>query len=407
MKGHFPLSGTLVAALLLVAGCLGGGDTAPRAAETVAPPQTAEPIATEAAPAAEEPREEASATTTPVEEGDHEAPASSATADAGAETPEDTSHEMAATDASGVVPVEDAPGINSYRMHILVSSSTARGEDNIQIEGAFVKAPPAEQILITFVQEDETQEIEVVSVEGSNYTRVGETWIQSPDRTFSNLAEITLLTPQNIAGIVAQMEVIGTETVNGMNATHYRGSKEIIPVVGPAGDTLDVSRVEHAQLDLWADETHNAIVKLILEARNSEPPMTSTLTFDYTDLNHELTIEAPATMPASEEAPAADDFVPRNELGALLGFNLLFPTGSTVETVVGTNLYVVVGPYTLEEAANMIELNMAANGYSLMTKLDEPSGAVNYLFQQGDKVVNITLSDAGDGNTRFQFVTES
>lgn len=229
--------------------------------------------------------------------------------------------------------------------------------------------------------------------------------MQAPD-TKMDIAELTLLTPQNSVGLVGQMEVVGTETVNDRTALHYRGGKEIIPVVGTQGDTLDVSQIETAQLDLWVDERYNAIIRLSLQASNSEPSVAFTLTYDYVDLNSDIQIVAPETLPESS-APPTGDFVPNNELGELLGFNLMFPTGSTVETVVGATLYVIVGPFTIEEAPAFIETNMQANGYTQLTKNNGPTGEVIYLFQREQKAVSITLTDAGDGTTRFQFATGS
>lgn len=416
MKGHFPLISALVALLLLTAGCFGRGEraaapdseptattSAPVAVETATPSAPAD--AEEEAPSAED---EPAAETEDETEGETEESGGDEADTSESETSESENQEEAA-DAMPLMgevrAVEDVPEINSYRTHITVNSQTERGEDYIEAEGAYVKEPKADQLTVTFLQGDETQQIATLYVDGVRYLSMGDTWMQSPAQTFSNISELTLMTPQNISGIIPQMEVIGTETVNGLVATHYRGSKEIIPIVGTEGDTLDVSRVESAQIDIWGDETYNAIIKLTLEARNTEPPMTATITFDYTDINSDIIIEAPETLPVSEEPVAEGDFVPNNELGALLGFNLMFPTGSTVETVVGTSLYVVVGPYGLEQATNMIELNMEANGYSQISKSDGPGGGTLFIFQQGDKIVSITLTEAGDEMTRFQFAT--
>lgn len=402
MKVHFPQISILAAVLLLTASCFGGGGSSTAPAATTSAPTAAEAaIATPSEPAETEQEALSAATETEDAGGNEDDTSESETS--GAESSEETADAMPVV--GEVRAAEDIPEINSYRTHITIHSQTERGEDFVEIEGAYVKEPRAEQLTVNFQQGDETQQIAMLYVDGIRYLSMGDTWMQAPERTFSDVSELTLLTPQNISGIVDQMDVIGTETVNGLVATHYRGSKDIIPVVGTEGDTLDVSRVESAQIDIWVDETYYAIIKVTLEASNTEPPMTSTLSFDYTDLNSDIPIEAPETLPVSDTPLAEGDFVPRNELGALLGFNLLFPTGSTVETVVGTNLYVVVGPYSLDEATNMIELNMEANGYSQTSKNEAPSGEVIYIFQRDEKLVSISLSDAGDGTTRFQFAT--
>jgi hypothetical protein len=239
--------------------------------------------------------------------------------------------------------------------------------------------------------------------------RSGDMWMQTPE-TSLNIAELTLMTPQNVAGLLGQMEVIGPETVNDRPSTHYRGGKEMIPVVGTESDTMDVSQLETAQLDIWVDDALQVINRLTLQANDtgSQPPVAFTLTYDYLDYNTDIAIAAPDTMAGAApagDAPAEGDFVPTNELGQLLGFNLMFPVDSTVEMVAGANLYVIVAPFTLDEAQAFVESQMQNNGYTQLTKNVAPSGEVVYLYQQDQKAVSITLSDAGDGKTRFQFAT--
>ena len=53
----------------------------------------------------------------------------------------------------------------------------------------------------------------------------------------------------------------------------------------------------------------------------------------------------------------------------------------------------------------MIEQTLPANGYTLTTKAEPTPGQATYLFQQGAKVVNVTISDGGGGAARIQFVT--
>jgi hypothetical protein len=382
VKGHLPLISALFAVLILTAACFGGGASEPSASEaseptlapTSAPTQASEPTATTAASAAQ-------ATETAAPEA------------------------VASDPLMTAVTVEDAPEILSYRTQISIVSESPRGAETVQINGAYIKEPPAEQITVDFNQGGQTQQIETLLVDGTRFMRNGDTWMQTPGSAI-NVGELTLLTPQNAAGLLGQMTLIGTENVNAVSASHYQGSKEIIPVVGTEGDTLDVSQIDAAQLDLWVDDTYHAIVRLMLTANNVDPAMAVTMTYDYTDLNSDIQI----TMPESVAEPAAEavaegDFVPKNELGELLGFNLMFPTGATVETVVGANLYVIVAPFTIEEAPAFVEANMQANGYSQISKNNGPTGEVIYLFQREQKAVSVTLTDAGDGNTRFQFAT--
>jgi hypothetical protein len=201
-----------------------------------------------------------------------------------AETPTaEASASTASSPQTTASTVEEVPEILSYRLRVLVSNNGPRGTDMVQINGAYIKEPPTEQIEFDFQQGEQSQRMATMLVDGTRYMNIGDRWMQSPD-AIMNIAELTLLTPQNVAGLLGQMELVGLESVNALSAYHYQGSKEIIPVVGTEGDTLDVSRIESAQLDLWVDEIYNAIVRLTLEASNSEPSITATLTYDYIDL---------------------------------------------------------------------------------------------------------------------------
>jgi hypothetical protein len=378
--------------LILTTGCFGGGEEeapAPAAEQAQASEPTATPVppTPEAQPAAETPTTEAAA---------------------GTSTETNTAQEASAP-AGSALAVEDSPEINSYRMHVIISTEGESGVDQVEIQGAYVKEPRAEQITMSYMQGEESEQIEIITVDGVNYMRAGDMWIQSPDANL-NIAELTLLTPQSVASLLGEMEVIGAETVNDRPSTHYRGGKEMIPVVGTESDTMDMSQAETAQLDIWVDDALQVINRLTLEGSDTsvQPPVAFKLTYDYLDFNTEIAITAPETMaeaaPAGD-APAAGDFVPNNELGQLLGFNLMFPVDSTVETVVGANLYVVVAPFTLDEAQTFVESQMQSNGYTQLAKNVAPSGEVVYLYQRDQKAVSVTLSDAGDGKTRFQFAT--
>jgi hypothetical protein len=205
------------------------------------------------------------------------------------------------------------------------------------------------------------------------------------------------------------MELVGEDTVNDRPSIHYRGSKEIIPVVGTAGDTLDVSQLEMAQIDVWVDAALQVVNRFVLTGSDSGASGQSlqfSVTYDYFDFNADIVVTAPMALPLpAAGATPAGEFVPRNELSALLGFDMLMPAGSTVETVVGTTLYVVVAPYPLAEAANMIEPVLPYNGYIQVSKVGPTNGQIVYVFQREQKTVSVTLEDTGDGNTRFRFAT--
>jgi hypothetical protein len=239
--------------------------------------------------------------------------------------------------------VEDTTAINSYRMRIEIHSEDARGNNDVAIEGEFVKQPPAERLVIRFEENGEPQQMEMLVVDGLRYVQAEGMWMQAPDLTL-NIAEYTLITPADIAEESTGLTRLGSETVNGRTTVHYQGDKSSIPVAGTASDTFDVSQVESAQLDLWVDEAENFIVKLQIKVQDGqgEQGQRHTLLIEYLDFNIPITIKAPENLAselstdASSDQPAAVT-EPRTDLGKLLGFDILlllmYQQGAKIVTI--------------------------------------------------------------------------
>jgi hypothetical protein len=300
--------------------------------------------------------------------------------------------------------VEASQAIQSYRFRISTRSENARGQNVVEIEGAVIKDPPAEQMVATFQQGERTQEIEMLLVGGIRYLRTDDTWMQTPDTTL-NFDELTVITPRAAVGLWAQMERGARETVADRTAIRYRGGKELIPVMGDPGDQMDVSQLEFAQLDLWIDEAENVITKLVLEASDSETenPAQVMVVFEYYGFNGDIVIEPPLATSTGITAETVATEPARTELGQLVGFNLIVPTGTTVEGIVGANMLVATTSYTFDEAQRFVEQSMVSNGYTIVTKVGPANDQIVYLFQNGARVLNVTIIPADDQMTRIQF----
>jgi hypothetical protein len=306
--------------------------------------------------------------------------------------------------------VEDAAAINSYRMRIELNSEDARGKNNVAIEGEFVKEAPAVRLVIRFEENGEPQQMEMVAVDGLRYVQANGMWMQTPDMAL-NIAEYTLITPADIAEKSTGLTRLGSETVNGRTTVHYQGDKSSIPVAGTASDTFDVSQVESAQLDLWVDEAENFIVKLQINVQDGqgEQGQRHTLLIEYLDFNIPITIKTPENLAnepstgASSDQPAAVT-EPRTDLGKLLGFDILLPTGSQI-ILQTTNMLQATTPYTLDEAVNLFQRNMPTNGYTLMSQVAPAAGQTVLMYQQGAKIVTINLTALAANETRMEVVT--
>ncbi len=375
------LTSVLFVVLIMAAGCGSRGEK-DETADAGAPPAT------------EIPTDES----TTVDSPPTPPPAQEADAPAGQESAQQMTQ--------AVQTVEEAGNINSYRMHVTTKSESARGVDSAEIDGMYVKEPPAEKVVITFMEGDLPQSMQMVAVDGMRYMQNEDMWIQTPDMIFST-DELTLITPEDVANLTDSMSYVGVESVNGREADHYVGDRDMIPVVGTEGDTLDVSEIEFAQLDLWIDRTDGIVVKLLMEATDSgdDGPTTMSVLIEYSDFNSEFLIEAPdmgsVDAGSASEAPAAG--APTTDLGRVLGFDLLLPTGSTIQMAAGDMLLVAATPYTVEEAEQWIALNLPANGYAQMAKIGPVDDQITFMFQNESKMVTVTISKGEDGMAVVQF----
>ena len=295
---------------------------------------------------------------------------------------------------------EQTASINSYRLRITTRSESARGVDHMEIEGAFVEVPPAEELRIRY--QDSAQSMATMVVDGVRYLRAGDQWLQAPEVAFA-FDELTLITPDDVTGLLPRMAQMGVEEVNGVRAMHYRGGKEMIPVVGTPSERLDVSELVFAEMNLWVDQATNVITRMTLTASDAASGASDDVDlevrFDYYDSSAAITITAPTAarvVGADAGTAATSTALPGDALSQLLGFRLLLPTGSTVESSLGTTMVTVLTPFTVAEAQNMVEHMLPTNGYTLVTRAEPAPREVTYLFQQGGKVVSITVSD-GDG----------
>jgi hypothetical protein len=306
--------------------------------------------------------------------------------------------------------VEDASAIHSYRMRIEIQSEDARGQNQVGVEGAFVKAPPAEQLVIHFEERGEPKTIEMVTVNGVRYLQAQGMWMQAPGSGL-NINEYTLITTADVAERSTGLIRVGEETVNGRATIHYRGDKHSIPVAGTPSDKFDVSRAEMAEMDLWVDQAEQFIVKMQITVQDgqAENRQSHVMLIEYFDFNQPITIGAPENLitgqPASEdnEQPAAAS-EPRTDLGKLLGFDLLLPTGSQITLSAG-NMVQAATPYTLEEAANLFQQQMPRNGYTLMSQITPEAGQTMLMFQKGAKIVTINLTALSPNETRMDVVS--
>lgn len=184
--------------------------------------------------------------------------------------------------------------INSGRLHMALSMANPKLPGfNLtgQIEAELTNKPPAEQIKVTLP----FFEIEQVNVNGKRYSRLNdEPWEIS--ETQLSVDDLALISAEDLdEETMEELELIGRETVNGREVTHYRASKK-------SRERLADGLANIEKIDVWIDEDEEFIVKIQVEANqidlsqllDEEVEASVEFTLEYYDESYdEIVIEAP------------------------------------------------------------------------------------------------------------------
>jgi len=333
--------------------------------------------------------------------------ASDAASDAESEPTAET-ETMDAAEAGGLEAtiIEEVASIERYRMRVTYGSQgTARDNDTV-IEAAYSKEPPAESFTVTFTENGQPETITMILVDGVRYIQAGEAFIQTTDEAM-NLHELTLIQPQDV-DFAANFTQIGEEERNGRMTVHYQGGPDAVPTGGTAGDTFDVSGIASATIDLWIDQAEKFIVAMSvqIDGLEEDPEAIFGMHFEYFDFNSpDIVIAIPEqalamaenTAESGDDSSAAAAVTPRNDLGKLLGFDLLVATGSQI-TAVTNQVVQVKSVYTLDEAVNLFQLQLPANGYTLLNAITPQAGEQVLMFQKDGKTATIQIKGTDEGS---------
>ncbi|MEZ4736261.1 MAG: hypothetical protein R3E79_54950 [Caldilineaceae bacterium] len=115
-------------------------------------------------------------------------PTSAAVQPSTAATDNTTVTHTAAPETIGII--EEVTSIERYRMRITVVNEVSNRAANVQVDAAYIKAPPAEEITMQIDENGETQTVTMLLVDGLRYMRSGEMVVQTADAQM-NLQELT------------------------------------------------------------------------------------------------------------------------------------------------------------------------------------------------------------------------
>jgi hypothetical protein len=342
------------------------------------------------------------------------APATQAETTASSETTapaaaSDSSNSGSVTDQ--MVAIEDASGINSYRMQMHLTMKSDEEDVTIDVTGEFVKEPRAERLTmrINEVGGEENQEVSMVLVDGIHYIQAAGFWMQTPDASLT-LDEMTPFNPADFAKATGDLKRVGEETINGRATVHYQADENLLAAALANQDGFDFSQAEDFQVDLWLDKAEQFVVKMETSGTDNEGGIFS-MVVEYVDFNQPITITAPEvgmlTIPSDDEGEdgAAVPLVPAGsngsaDLSGLVGFELALPEGSTI-TLMMPNMVQATVPYALDESVNLFQQEMLVNGYSLVSQMAPEEGQTMLIYEKDEKFVTINLSAVDDNQTQW------
>lgn len=272
--------------------------------------------------------------------------------------------------ASDLRRIEDVPGIETYRMKAQFRAGETPSLQQTEAEGVFGKTPERHGLQITLRKAGRDPVVmEIRLVGGQLYQRMTGKWGKIEKY---NLDELILLTPDQLFGIVDSLESLGDEVLNGRKVFHLRGDKDDLPVVGGGSDTIDFSRMDRADLDLWIDREERFVVKIQIQAQVQERGqlLPIVMVLEYSEFNEVVAVEQPPLEEiVKEPQPPA---VTQANVTQKLGFEFPVPEGAHISIYGATVNLLTSMPLT--EARNYTERAMRAAGYTPKKEIERAPG---------------------------------
>lgn len=292
------------------------------------------------------------------------------------------------SEARELLLIEDVQSIKTYRMSCLMMVGEDPPVQKVSVEGMFTKSPLAHHLKMELTQGDaKPVHMEVLKFEDNLFHRMGTQW--GPIDKF-NLAEMTLVTPDQLLGLSEHMEEVGVEELHGRKVLRLRAQKDQLPKMGSGSDTIDFSRMESAVLDVWADLEESFIVKFLVEGQVVERGTTMPIHmgYEYSGFNQKMTIQKPGlsqVTPPTPEPPQPS----QAEVEKKLGFSFPIPKDSHV-AIYGTTV-TIVSSMPLEDARTYANQSMNTAGFE-QTNVEELSPGEFYsTFTNGDRTLGVKV----------------
>ncbi|GEM_PF-1568547 len=259
----------------------------------------------------------------------------------------------------------------------------------------FVKNPPAKRTTITGfgamlgsvagVTDTTTSDqsvMQTIQVGGKEYFQMGTMCTQSTSKDAPQ-AQATF-NPSDVMGGIHGAQLIGTETINGVPAAHYKSDVKGLETLGYL----------NAQGEFWIAQPGDFVVKYVFEATGKDQFMGNTntegtikWTYEVKQVNQPIDIQAPKDCSgAAEDIPLMADAADQSALG-------------------GTTLYTT--PSKFADVVAFYEKEMKAKGWQ--AKEDggmSAEGVSMKSYTKDNRTVQVTITSDSSGKTSVMITEE-
>jgi hypothetical protein len=253
-----------------------------------------------------------------------QAPAQKPAAQPAQPIPQSTDEALAALEINSV-----EHGLDTLDSYQLTFTMSFEGEENGQKKTGsmttvekVVKNPPARHMTVTGLGlsgaagGSAAETVEMIQIGDKQYMKIGDQCLQSSQADQAPLQNS--INPNELFGALRGEKVLGKETINGMPATHYLVNESGAGVMGYV----------QSKSEAWVADDGQYVVKAVFEATgkdnffgNSQAEGTIRWTYELSDINASIRIEAPADCGLSEDIPLPPDAADQVSMGDTTIFN--------------------------------------------------------------------------------------
>ncbi len=291
--------------------------------------------------------------------------------------------------ASGDVGLE---AISSYRAGWTWTASFADGSmEEVLTSDEAVREPFAMHSVIVVKDTDSTEEIEIIHVDGTHWTRYGDEWLQiQSELGFEDNQTLTYFA--DVSAMLEGYEYLGKETIAGISTRHYRRAEFtdaqaelfwLLTVQSSYSLGEDLTEFRNVSDEVWVADEPDLPMFAVRWVREGEAKDPDGELVTFTDVREVLELNVPFTIepPTGAMADWPPDDVP------------VYP-GATVDTsmaMAGGGMLMLISTDDVDTVAAYYRDALPGSGWSEAETTDIP-GMVMETWTKGERSMNLLIN---------------